>query len=77
MEWQPIETAPSDTVLELGWWEKFDTLLSQKKVWRTEFRVAWETERFIFWKIRRRIWRSEATHWRYPPPPPSDPAPVG
>ena len=71
MEWQPIETAPSDTVVELGWWDK-DANGNNK--WRTEFGVAFESHPFFFglFKVRlRKVWYTERSHWRNTPEPPN------
>jgi hypothetical protein len=69
MEWQPIETAPDNVHVELGFWE----IYNGQRYWRTCTGIAW---RSTCWGGRRRCkWEERATHWRHTPPPPADTPP--
>lgn len=65
-EWQPINTAPVDTNVEVGRW---DTYLGERK-WETSFGMAFESSFFGLIKTRQYAGRF-FTHWRHLPPPPS------
>ena len=68
MSWQPIETAPTDVLVRLGFWADYGGEL----VWRTEAGIAWRSRSiFGLWKWRERgDWSNYATHWKLPPEPP-------
>jgi hypothetical protein len=74
MGWMPIDTAPSDRPVQLGWWEK-DTW-AHEHAWVTRVGVAWFSFRLFGVTIfRRRNYRSaDATHWKPAPDPPGDDA---
>jgi len=74
-QWQPIETAPPDTEVELGWWFVSGGYSdSPGKIWVTAIGKAWRAEpHLLFWTRYVRTWRDEATHWRPLPPPPVTP----
>lgn len=64
--WQPIETAPSDTNVLLGWWRTFP-----KREWKTEAGWAVHSNRMPPESGFSNGWRhGEATHWRPLPAPP-------
>lgn len=64
MKWQPIETAPHEELLVLGWWELWPT-----KVWKQEIALASAGERFPNGYSNR--WEhGRATHWMPLPVPP-------
>lgn len=67
-DWQPVETAPIDTRVEVGGW----SVLFDKAEWRTNSGVARESYRFLFWtRVRLAYYGKEYTHWRPLPPPPA------
>lgn len=57
--WQPIETAPHDTELLLGWRDTFGGVQ-----WRCVVDLARSTKGG--W------WHGQATHWQFLPQPPED-----
>ena len=62
-EWKPIKTAPRNTPIVLGWWD----CSYGDETWRTRNgRVS---------RCWHGLWskpsESDATHWKYPPPPPN------
>ena len=65
-EWQPIETAPKDQIVELGRWE----LWSGNYKWQSEFYRAWEPHPIFWWRRVLSYQGQRFTHWRFPPPPP-------
>lgn len=68
MEWQPIETAPKDTSVELGRY----IMTNNGPLWVSDVGPAWVSVKFLFWNVRLdRHWRADgATHWRSLPEPP-------
>lgn len=64
MEWKPIETAPKDGTVVLGYdptWYDFPTIMFFEQTFN-----EWQ-----FWHVAERI---RATHWMPLPPPPKDAA---
>lgn len=72
-DWQPIETAPSDTPVRMGGYDRGYGDEPDLK-WRTTIGVAWETETNWFGRKRRvRAWPpGNYTHWQPLPPPPEN-----
>ena len=64
MTWQPIETAPTGQVVEMGGWDDWGC---DKRVWRTQIGVAYDRVCVVF-SVKRHGPRM--THWRYLPEPP-------
>jgi len=63
-EWQPIETAPPDTDVLLGWWRKWPV-----RAW--EQKVGWAVASNTCPPPWSKWWcDSEATHWMHLPAPP-------
>ena len=70
MTWQPIETAPVDTMVQLG---KYEDDYKGGLAWRKSVGIAWETHRVFLMKCVRREWCDRNyTHWQPLPPPPGD-----
>ena len=71
-EWQPIETAPVDTIVRMGYWDDHSYYSSKPDDlrWRTETGVA-VSLRFGFfgWRVKT-SYGSKATHWMPLPEPP-------
>lgn len=61
--WQPIETAPHETLVILGWREN--------GVWKQEIALASAGERLPN-GYSNRWWHGQATHWMPLPAPPSE-----
>ena len=67
MTWQPIETAPTGQVVEMGGW---DVWMRKESEWRTRIGVA-RVRRFWFFSALSSDARNyNMTHWRDAPEPP-------
>lgn len=60
-KWQPIDTAPADTELLLGWFHQF---LGDGRCWHMTVDFACST--------RGGWWHGQATHWMPLPEPPEE-----
>jgi hypothetical protein len=69
MDWQPIETAPENVPVELGWWDSYGGK-AENLFWRSGPGIV---RRGIFTGRKRAVefGRDHASHWRPLPPPPS------
>lgn len=67
-DWQPIETAPHDTSVLLGWWREWPELRWETKVGKASSGFRWKVpgKRGIKSTYSR---HPRATHWRPLPPP--------
>lgn len=78
-KWQPIETAPVDVPVVMGWWETHNVGWSEdyknkhpdELVWKTHAGFVKKTEKFwLFKRVVESYYGSVATHWIPLPEPP-------
>ena len=79
MEWQPIETAPIDKKIIMGWWITYNPGWNDEAklgypdrlCWRSQVGIAKETKGFwVFKTVNYTPYGQTATHWIDLPEPP-------
>ena len=64
MKWQPIETAPTNVPVRLGYWD----IWNDRQTWCERDGIAYK-RRYWLWRVRADYYE-EATHWQPLPEPP-------
>jgi hypothetical protein len=71
MEWQPIETAPKDGTLLLGWWPRGMRGKGLPFILMWAKQLDGTEDDHMCWMDFQRAWPCEPSHWMPLPKPPS------